>query len=150
MAAIGKVSLRGMNVEEFAWTFLMASGIVQADAGVKAVTLNGTANTVALAGDGERIMGLLATFEDRSAVEGIKVGTVYTKGGHKFMVNPNATASSPDETPAVGDFLVGGTATDTTKGWVQKAQTADLQAGKTNWVVVEVLDSGAAVVAVSA
>lgn len=149
MAAIGKVSLRGLNVEEFAWVFLMASGIVAADAGVKAVTLNGTANTVALAGDGERIMGLLASFEDRSDVEGIKVGTVYTKGGHKFLLNPDATASSPDELPAVGEFIVGGTATNGDKGYVQRAQTADLAAGKTNWLVVEVI-STTAVIAVSA
>lgn len=147
MPAIGKVSLRGINIEEFAWTFLMASGVTAADVGNKAVTMTTTANTVALAGDGEMILGLLASYEDRVG-ENIKVGTVYTKGGHKFLLNPNATASSPDELPVPGEFIVGGTATDTTKGWVQKAQAADLQAGKTNWMVVEVIGTSA-VIAVS-
>jgi len=145
MAAIGLTSLRGIVHDEFQYPFLLASGITQADEG-KAVTLDSSAaNTVKLAGNGDRILGILMVAEVR-AIEGISIGTIALKGGYKFVVNPDATASSPDETPALGDYLVGGTdsSSPAIKGYVQKAQSSDPQ----DWLVVEVLDSGAAVVAI--
>lgn len=144
MATLGVISLSGLYSEDFLYPFLAASGISEASVG-KAVTLDTTANTVKLAGDGERVIGKIVTFEDR-VQDGVKLVTVATKGGFTFDVNPNATASSPDETPAVGDFLLGATATDTTKGWVQKASTGNTVV--TNLQVVEVLNSGAQVVAI--
>lgn len=141
MATLGLVSLRGLYVEAFQWTFLGAAGLTTADVG-KAVTLDATAaNTVKLAGDGDKILGILEVVEVRSQDSVITV-TVALYGGYKFLVNPNATASSPDETPAVGDYLEGGTATGSLKGYVQR-----LQSGSSRWLVVEVLSG--AVVAIS-
>lgn len=131
MATLGTVSLRGLYVEAFIWTFLGATGMTAADVG-KAVTLDTTANnTVKLAGDGNAIIGILESVEVRTQ-DGVITCAVATRGGFKFLLNPNATASSPDETPAVGEYIEGGTATDTTKGWVQK-----LQSGTSKWQVVE-------------
>jgi hypothetical protein len=143
-ANIGVVSLRGIYHEDSAYSFLLASGIVQADIG-KAVTLDSSAaNTVKLAGDADPILGRLESVEARTA-EGVTVGTVVLNGAFDFPVNPDATASSPDETPAVGDFITGGTATDTTKGYVQKS----LNNAATRWQVVELLTSPTRVVAIS-
>lgn len=140
MAAIGKVSLRGIVHDEFQYTFLVSSATGEAtedDAGIKAVSLDtSAANTVKLATDGEKLLGRLEIYEDR-VVEGIVTGMVALKGGIKFYVNPNATAS-PDETPEVGDNLVGAVDDAGAAGYVRKATTAELQAGKDNWLVVEV------------
>lgn len=148
MAAIGKVSLRGIVHDEFQYTFSVKAGSHEADAtadntargglaGVAAVTLDtAAASTVKLAGDGDRILGRLEVYEDRE-VEGITVGTVALHGGIKYLVNPDA-GTSPDERPAVGDFIVGDADDDGVKGYVRKATTAELQAGtKANWLVVE-------------
>ena len=143
MTAIGTSSLRGILHDEFQYPFLLASAIVAADVG-KPVTIDtGAANTVKLAGDGERILGVLMSFEDRT-VEGTKNGAVGLRGGYAFTVNPDATASSPDQTPALGDYLVGGTSDASALGYVQKAQSTD----PTDWLVVEVRDSGATVIAI--
>lgn len=140
MATLGIVSLRGLYVEAFQWTFL-GTALTAADVG-KAVTLDtSAANTVKLAGDGDKILGILEVVEVRTQ-DSVITCTVALYGGYKFLVNPNATASSPDETPAVGDFLEGGTATGPLKGYVQK-----LQSGTSRWQVVEVLSG--AVVAIS-
>ena len=141
MAAIGKVSLRGITHDDFQYTFLVKTGAgtdaVIADAGVKAVSLDtSAANTVKLAVDGDKILGRLEVYEDRT-VEGIVTGTVALKGGVKFIVNPDAT-DSPDETPAVGDYLVGAADDDSVAGYVRKATSGEYQAGKDNWLVVEV------------
>lgn len=148
--AIGKVSLRGLIQENFQYGFLGAAGLTSADEG-KAVTLDtGAANTVKLAGDGDMIIGRLEKVEVRS-VEGTINCTVAVEGGMRFTVNPDATASTPDETPDIGDFLVGGTNSSSAKGYVQKAQSSEISAGKARWVVVETetIDSKAYVVAIS-
>lgn len=142
MATLGLVSLRGLYVEAFQWTFLGAAGLTSADEG-KAVTLDtSAANTVKLAGDGDKILGLLEKVEVRTQ-DGVITCTIALYGGYKFLVNPNATASSPDETPAVGDLLEGGTATGSLKGYVQKLQSGT----NSRWLTVEVLSG--AVVAIS-
>lgn len=131
---IGLVSLNGIYHEDSQVTWNLASGIVAADVG-KAVTIDSSAaNTVKLAGDGEAILGRLEVVESR-AQEGAAAltGAVAMRGSYKFLVNPDAVAS-PDETPAVGDYLVGGTDDDTVKGYVQKS--ADNAA--TGWLTVEV------------
>ena len=137
---IGVVSLRGLYHEDSAYPFNLASGITVSDVG-KAVTIDSSgANKVKLAGDADPILGRLEQVEDRSA-EGILVGTVMIAGGLVFTVNPDATAS-PDETPALGDFICGGTSSTPTKGYVQRSATA------TRWQVVEMLESNAKVVAI--
>ena len=84
MATIGVgVSLRGIEHEEFHYPFNLASAVTADDVG-KPVTLDATAaNTVKVAGDGDVIVGKLATYENR-AIEGVKVGAVALKGGFKF------------------------------------------------------------------
>lgn len=141
MAAIGKVSLRGLYAEDFQYTFLIdgsTNGATIDNAGWAAVSFDyGVQNQVKLAVDGEKIMGRLEVFEDRE-VEGIITGTVALKGGYKFLVNPDATGSSPDETPAPGDYLVGAVSDGGAAGYVRKATTVEVQAGKDNWLVCEV------------
>lgn len=140
MAAIGKVSLSGIVHDDFWYTFLLSSvsgEATDADAGVKAVEVDTTGqNRVKLATEGAKILGRLEVYENRT-VEGIVVGTVSLKGGVRFYVNPNATAS-PDETPAAGDYLVGSVDDTGKRGYVRKASTVEAQAGKDNWLVVEV------------
>lgn len=144
--AIGKVSLAGLIDEVAQVTFNLDSGIVKADEG-KAVTLDTSgANKVKLAGDADPILGRLEVVEIRTQEGSLNVGTVSLRGGMVFTVNPNATASSPDETPAVGDYLAGGTASGGGKGYVQKA--SDNNSTVTPWRVVEVRESGAKVVAI--
>ena len=124
MTQIGKTSLRGLVHEELMYTFELEAGIVEADEG-QAVVMTTTTNTVGLAGDGDEILGRLERVEDRS-VEGILIGTISLGGGRLFLINPDATAASPDELPAVGDYLEG--AEDDTgtpiKGYVQTSATA--------------------------
>ena len=144
LTPIGKVSLNGLIDEVAQFTFNLAAGITASDVG-KAVTLDATAaNTVKLAGDADLILGRLEVVEVRTQ-EGTAVGTISVRGGMKFAVNPNATASSPDETPAPGDYISGATNNASAKGFVQKASTGNTVV--TRWVVVEVLDAGANVIA---
>lgn len=148
MSSIGSVSLRGLQHEDFNYTFLAGTTVTAATyaAGRNAVTMGATANTVELAGDGERIIGKLEVFEDRT-VEGIKVGTVSLMGGKQFTINPDATAS-PDEIPAPGDFLIGAQDDSNNKGYVQKASAANVAAALTNWLVVEVASDNSTCVAI--
>jgi hypothetical protein len=115
--AIGTTSLRGINVEEFAFPFNLASAVVAANVG-GAVTLDLTAeNTMKMAGAGDKVYGQLQTFEDRT-IEGIKVGTVMLKGGMRFTI-------ADAETVIVGDTLVGaGSATGTVKALAAIANIA--------------------------
>lgn len=132
MTAIGKLSLRGITQDSFQYPFLLkASDSVAADAGVKAVTLDTTAaNTVKLATDASPIVGRLEVFEDR-VVEGVKVGTIATEGGMKFLTKIGASAG---ERPAVGDYLIGAGS-----GYTRKATTVELALGiHAKWLVVEV------------
>jgi len=93
------VSLSGIFIEDFLFPFNLKSGITTSDVG-KAVALDtSAANTVKLAGDGDRIIGRLETVENRLS-EGILVGTVSLKGGLKFPVKSG-------ETVAIGDTIQG-------------------------------------------
>ena len=98
MAIIGAgVTLRGQTQPDSRYTFVLDAAIVAADIG-KAVSIKaGSANTVKLAGDGDLIVGNLFSIEDRT-VEGVKVGTVSTRGG--FLLNTTGVI-------AVGDSVVG-------------------------------------------
>lgn len=102
MAIIGQgISLRGMTHEKFHYPFYLASGITKADVG-KAIALDtSAANTVKLAGDGDKIIGKLVSVEDRG-VEGVLVGTVTLRGGFRFT-----EVDTPAFAIAVGDTVVG-------------------------------------------
>lgn len=160
MTAIGKVSLKGIVHDDFQYAFNLKSGDHEADdsdddtarggtAGVAAVSLDtAAANQVKLAGDGERILGRAEVVEDRT-VEGILVGTISLQGGIKYLVNPDASTSSPDERPAVGDFIVGAADDNGVQGYVRKATTAELALGtRANWLVVEADDAHTYVIAI--
>ena len=62
----------------------------------------GSANTVKLAAAGELVVGRLYSFEDRT-VEGIKVGTVETRGG--FVMTTTGVVAVGDS--VVGDAIAG-------------------------------------------
>lgn len=111
MATIGVgVSLRGIEHEEFHYPFNLASAVTADDVG-KPVALDTTAaNTVKVAGDGDVIVGKLASYENR-AIEGVKVGAVALKGGFKF---------TKSGTIAVGDSVQGAAG-----GAVKKTTAAD-------------------------
>ena len=138
MATLGSLSLSGLYSEDFLYPFYAASGITEASEGMAVAIDSTAANTVKLAGDGDRVIGQIQRFEDR-VQDGVKLVTVAVKGGFTFNTNPNATASSPDETPAVGDYLAGGTASGGAKGYVQKASPTN--ATVTNLLCVEVISS---------
>ncbi len=99
MAIIGAgVTLRGQTQPESRYTFVLDAAIVVADIG-KAVSIKaGSANTVKLAAVGDLIVGRLYSVEDRT-VEGIKVGTVETRGGFVLTTDNGGVA--------VGDSVVG-------------------------------------------
>lgn len=103
----GGVSLRGIPQEDFMFTFLLDAAITVADIG-KPVAMGTVANTVILATTGSLILGKLVSFEDRT-IEGLKVGTVETKGGFDFPV-------LAADTVAIGDSVVGGAAATVKKG----------------------------------
>lgn len=142
MPAIGVVSIKGITHDDFQYTFnVKASTVVDADAGVKAVSVDtAAANQVKLAADGDRILGLLSVYEKRVA-EGVEVGTVSLHGGYVFTMKLSPNMGT--EMPAIGDFIVGAGS-----GLVRKATTAELALGnKANWQVVEIAANNLTVVA---
>lgn len=107
----GGISHRGIDQEDFAYGWYLKSGITASDIG-KAVTIDTSANyTLKLAGDSDIVYGRLSTVEDRG-VEGVLVGTAYTKGPMQFEYTGTVN---------VGEAVDG---SDTTDGKV-KAMTAD-------------------------
>lgn len=119
--AIGEgISHRGILQEDFNLPYFLAAAIVRADIG-KALSLDTTAaRTVKLAADGDVIHGVLVSFEDR-AIEGIKVGTVATKGGFGLVRATGAPAVT------VGAILCGAGA-----GEVRAALVGDATVIKTH------------------
>lgn len=93
------VSLRGLFVDQFQFTFRLSAGIVAADIGKAVALVPGTANTVRLAADNDIIVGRLESVENRT-VEGISVGTISLKGGLDLPKSSGVTVT-------VGDYLVG-------------------------------------------
>jgi hypothetical protein len=123
------VSLRGLYHDDFQYPFLLATGITKADEG-KAVALDASAaNTVKLAGDGDRVIGRLEVVEIR-VQEGINIGTVSIQGGLDYPVKAG-------ETLVPGDSVLG----STVLGSLKKAGAGVV----TNLVVVQVLANGNAV-----
>lgn len=145
--AIGKNSLRGIEHDEFHYPFLVSGGVAvtASDVGQAVMLDSAAANTVKLATDGASILGYLVSYEDRKT-EGTVNGAVALFGGHRFTIGPNALSTGPDETPVIGQFLVGDIATTGSKGgYVRLATDAELATGKIKlWQVVEVEGTGQA------
>ena len=99
MTAIGVgVSLRGIPVDTFDFTWNLNSAIVAADVG-KALSIDTTAaNTLKLAADTDAVIGWLTSYENR-VQEGIKVGTASLKGCTDFTYSSTA--------PTVGGQIQG-------------------------------------------
>ena len=138
---IGLVSMKNIIDNDGNYTMLIATGAAEAlisDIGLKAMSIRaGVDATAKLATDGEAILGRLFSYEARVS-EGVTVGAVATEGCLTFMVNPNVTTSSPDQRPAVGDYIVGDVTTAGLAGYVRKATTAEMALGdRCNWLVVE-------------
>lgn len=134
-ASIGSVSLRGVYFEDAQLPFnISGSPVVGTDEG-KAVALDTTAaNTVKLAGAGDRVIGRLETIELRT-IEGVQVCTVALQ----FIdVLPNDGA----HTFVVGDTAIGGA----TAGKVAPKGGGSPAPDANQNLVVEVLASGDPVV----
>jgi hypothetical protein len=94
----GGVSLVSLAGSEFGATFYLTSGMTSADEG-KPVKMGAADNTVALAGDGDVIIGVLDKVEDR-VNEGILVGTVCLRGIRTFNY-------ASGDAVALGEKIVG-------------------------------------------
>lgn len=93
MAFYNSVKLSKFTFEAFQLTVNLASGITSADIG-KAVTQDTSAdNQVKLAGDGDPILGVLYTVENRLN-EGTNVGTVEFKFAAKVPIKSGLTGAS--------------------------------------------------------
>ncbi|MES0134503.1 hypothetical protein NKJ88_06005 [Mesorhizobium sp. M0016] len=92
------VSLAGFHFEDFSLTFKLTAGITAADVG-KAISMSAVANTVKLSGDGDAIIGRLATVEDRT-IEGTLVGAVELKFANTLPIKSGSTV-------IVGDTVIG-------------------------------------------
>jgi len=106
------VTLRGFHSEDSSLTFNLATGIVDADVG-KAMSVDASGpNKAKLAGDGDTIIGRLASVEARS-VEGTLVGAVELQFANILPIKAG-------EVVAVGDTVVGAG-----NGQVKKAAAAN-------------------------
>ena len=126
-----KPTLRGYHFEDWSFTFVLAAGITEADVG-KAVSIDtSAANKVKLAADGDTILGMLSTVEDR-AVEGQLIGAVELKFANILSVFGGIGVAIGDTVQGVGGGLVKKTTTpDYSLNFVAEIQG-------TNAVVVKV------------
>lgn len=120
------VTLRGIPQQQFRFTFVLDSAIVAADIGKPVSIKAGAANTVEIAADGALIVGRLLTVEDRT-IEGIKVGTVETKGG--FLLNTTGAI-------AVGNSVVGAGAGAVKAGADSRNRVVEIPAAGTAVILV--------------
>lgn len=122
----GGIRHKGIHVETSAFPWNLALSVVLADVG-KAMAVDPSANcTAKLAGDGDRVIGVLASFEDR-VTEGLRVGTIEHQGGFEFAytgtitlgasVEGSATAGSVKAAAAKNGTLV--TSIDASAGTCQ-------------------------------
>jgi len=80
-----QVAMHGFEFEDSHLTVKLNSAITAADIG-KALSQDTTAdNTVKLAADGDIIVGVLSTFEDRT-IEGQKIGTMKMRFASKLPI----------------------------------------------------------------
>lgn len=143
MAVPNQVVSWGFALPTTMFTYLISGTVTAADVG-KAVTLDTTAaSTVKLAGSGDKIVGRLEAYEDRTVL-GVKVATVSRK--FKDLL-PIASGLTSFDVVALGDTVVGsGTATGTVKAL--NSGTAKTPSWIDNVVVELVTISGVAYAAV--
>ena len=90
------VTIQGLVDQDAMWTWNVSGTIDKSTDLGKAVSIDATANnTVKLCADDAVILGVLASYEDRTNQEGIKIGTVSHKGGFKVPYVNGATALVP-------------------------------------------------------
>lgn len=94
-----QVALHGYDFQDSQLTFNLNASMVAANVGAPVALDAAAPNTVKLAGDGDEIIGVLMTFEDRT-IEGQKVGTVELRFAKKLKIKTG-------ETVVVGSRLVG-------------------------------------------
>lgn len=127
------VSLRGFHQEAFHLTMKLSGLANETDSNKvvgKAVALDpSTPNTAKLAGDGDKIIGRVSSFENRK-VEGIVVGAIEFRFANILPIKDG-------ETVAVGDTVVGAG-----EGTVKAAASADHNVN----FVAEILGTDAVVV----
>lgn len=80
-----QVALHGYTFEDSQLTTKLAAGITKDSVGLAVTQDTSADNTVKLAGDGDEILGVLYTFEDR-VIEGQKVGTIKFRFADKLKV----------------------------------------------------------------
>jgi hypothetical protein len=111
------VTLKGIPQPTFGYTYKLASATVVGDIG-KAMSLDTTAaNTAKLAADGDRIIGVLVVYEDRT-LEGIKVGTIRTKDSVELTIKTGETVAIGDTVIGAGSGEVKAAATKSRDNWV--------------------------------
>lgn len=105
----GGVTLVGVGTNILNPTFLLDSGLAEADIGtpVKATTV---ANTVAKATDGDLILGILKSYENDLAA-GVKRGAVSLFGGFRLTYKTSDAVAVGDSVVSAGSGEVKTTAT---------------------------------------
>lgn len=84
MAITGEgISHRGFVHEDFNIPFNLTGTVTKDNLGHPVTIDAANSRAVKVAGDGDPIIGILVSYEDRT-VEGVKVGTVAMKGGFQF------------------------------------------------------------------
>lgn len=100
MAIIGEgISHRGFVHEDFNIPFNITGSVDKDNIGDPVTIDTANARAVKIAGDGDPIIGVLMSYEDRT-VEGVKVGTVAMKGGFRMTAESGHGVT-------VGDTVVG-------------------------------------------
>lgn len=94
------VTLKGV-IPDNDLTFILNSEIKAEHVGLVVTQDKTAANTVKLAGAGDPIVGVLQSYEDRTATSGIKTGAVKLVGGMELKI------ASGYSSPAVGDKVIG-------------------------------------------
>lgn len=94
------VTLKGV-IPDNDLTFILNSEIKAEHVGLVVTQDKNAANTVKLAGAGDPIVGVLQSYEDRTATSGIKTGAVKLVGGMELKI------ASSYSSPAVGDKVIG-------------------------------------------
>ncbi|MBN7759775.1 hypothetical protein JYP52_01385 [Nitratireductor aquibiodomus] len=97
------VTLRGFHWEASSLTFNLNAAITKDTPIGSALTVDAAApNTMKLAGDGDPIVGRLASFENRE-VEGTKVGAVELQWSNVMPIAAGATVNVGDTVVGAGD-----------------------------------------------
>lgn len=105
------VDPRGIVSDDFLITLNVTGTVTQANLGNAVVWDTAAANSVKLAPDDGIVAGILESYEDRTNMEGIKIGTVAFKGFFKVPYVLGATSL----VPVVGHSVKGSATPGTVK-----------------------------------